>query len=124
MNTFTKILRVILIATAVALSFSSFTKPSPPEAINVTVKELVQMPVKKLIQANNKEEVTSCVISLEDDQDIVEFPVRNGKEPGKLKSYFSKVIPGQKIAVDKRIAIAEGKTRKLPPVVYLVVRHK
>ena len=116
---FSLLATVMLVA---ATSFTNTTFAQSKELPKLSLKELQDMPLKKLINPTELGEVTSCNISFDNEKkDIVELKVVDAKEPETLRQHVAKLKPGQMIYIDRRMAIVDGKNIKLPSIVYELV---
>jgi hypothetical protein len=109
----------LILITACMFTISVAAQQGMPK---LSMKELKDMPLKKLINPNDAGEVTSCNIGFDNEfKDIVEIKIIDGKEPERLRDQLAKLKIGQLIYIDARIAIIEGKRTKLPSIVYELV---
>ena len=89
--------------------------------IRISVKELNSITVNDFIGAKTDLAVKSCIISLEVGSEIKEFSVQSETASEEVKYFLSFVKPGQTIMVQKRLAVADGREKKLPALVYSVI---
>jgi hypothetical protein len=89
--------------------------------IRITAKDLHAMPASQFLNANSNYIVSSCIVTLEDGIDLVEFKLKSQNLPDGLKSKLSQAKPGKLVIVESRIALVDGKEKKLPALIYSII---
>lgn len=117
--------RSYIIALLLMIGFSNVIYAQQSDTtIHITAKQLQAMPANQFLNGNSGQVVKSCIVTLEDGTDLIEFKIKSQSIPEKLKEKLGTSKVGKLVIVESRIAVVDGKEIKLPAIIYSIIEEK
>jgi hypothetical protein len=108
-------------ALLIVCNLGAFAANGDPETLTKTIskKQLKKVSLKELVSSNAGTSVKYCRISFNNEfNDKIQYGIINEQEPSSLRTYLSRLKPGQKLRIENRFSMVDGKRVELPALVY------
>jgi hypothetical protein len=105
----------------IVCNLGAFAANGDPETVTRTIskKQLKKVSVKELVSTNADAKVKYARISFNNEfNEQLNYGIIDMEEPSSLRTYLARLKPGQKLRIENRFSMVDGKRVELPAVVY------
>jgi hypothetical protein len=108
-------------ALLIVCNLGAFAANGDPEVQTITIskKHLKKVSVKELVSPKAATAVKYARISFNNEfNEQINYGIIDLEEPSSLRTYLARLKPGQKLRIENRFSMVDGKRVELPALVY------